>query len=106
MGLPSLIAGAFVSDWLREAYVTSCALIETLRTSHVLCLSASLLYLTNLAETYRIPKHASVYGKRESNLRYFACWFRIERPPIWFVFPKCRFNLVAYALQPRQSERY
>ena len=50
---------AFVSDWLREAYVTSCALIETLRTSHVLRLSASyltVLYLTNLAETYRIPK--------------------------------------------------
>ena len=61
MGLPSLIAGVFVSDWLREAYVTSCALIETLRTSHVLRLSASyliVLYLTNLAETYRIPKRA------------------------------------------------
>ena len=68
MGLPSLNAGACVSDWLREAYVTSCALIETLRTSHVLRLSASyltVLYLTNLAETYRIPKHASVYGKRD-----------------------------------------
>ena len=24
--------------------------------------------------------------------------------PIWFVFPKCRFNLVTYALQPRKSD--